>query len=185
MHHVSLKTKAGVSAVILLFEALVIAGSWWAWTLGGGDRNPVASELPPLSALTETSGTLIGFSISQRRTRSYYAPIIEFSVGGRAEQIVTRSGYNREAIPFSQGDAVLVLYDAANPAEAWLKWEYERLGREASTPRFSDIAGETLAWAARIIVAVTLALLLLYFVTPIADDPATDGMPPADDDRSA
>jgi len=166
--YVSLKTKLGVAAVIVLVEAILFGGCWAAAAIGGGGRS--GPELPPLASLTETSGTVVGFSTSHSRNRSYYAPIVEFSADSSPQQIATRSGYNREAIPFSEGDAVLVLYERTRPAEAWLKWEYERYVQEASTPRFADIAETFLARVGLGIIAITLVLLLVYFLKPIKAD---------------
>jgi hypothetical protein len=187
--HVSFTSKLGVAAAILLFEAALIGGFWWAGSLSDAS-DPVASELPPLATLTETSGKVIGFTTSRRRIRTYHAPIVEFSADGRQHQVSTRAMYNREAIPFNLGDAAPILYDRASPESAWLKWEYERLVQEAATPRFADIMAKFATWAAYGLVGVTVALLLLYFVTPIKDkdhsgaapaSPADHGEKPAGD----
>jgi hypothetical protein len=167
LHYVSFKTKIRVAAVILLLEAVFFASFWFVGALSGSDSNRHSPELPPLAGLTETSGTVVDFSTSQRRFRSYYAPIVEFSANGGPQQLITRSGYNREAIPFRQGDTVLVLYESANPEDAWLKWEYERYVQEVNTPRFADIAGAFFTGVALVIIGLTVVLLLFYIVTPI------------------
>jgi hypothetical protein len=169
-HYVSFKTKIGVAAVILLLEAIFFGSFWVVGALSGSDSTRNSPELPPLASLTETSGTVVGFSTSQRRFRSYHAPIVEFSASGGPQQLITRSGYNWEAIPFRQGDTVLVLYDSANPEDAWLKWEYERYVQEANTPRFADIAGTFFTGAALLIIGLTVVLLLFYVATPIKAD---------------
>jgi hypothetical protein len=167
-HHVSFKTKIGVAALLLLLEAVFFGSFWVVGALSGSDRN--SPELPPLASLTETRGTVVGFSTSQRRFRSYLAPIVAFSANGDPHQLITRSGYNWEALPFRQGDTVLVLYDRANPKDAWLKWEYERSIQEANTPRFADIAGTFFTGVALVIIGVTVVLMLFYVATPIQAD---------------
>lgn len=169
-HYVSFKTKIGVAALLLLLEAVLFGSFWVVGTLSGSDRNRNSPELPPLASLTETSGTIVGFSTSQRRFRSYHAPMVAFSANGGPHQLITRSGYNREAIPFRQGDTVLVLYDSANPEDAWLKWEYERAMQEANTPRFADIAGTFFTGVALVIIGVSVVVLLFYVATPIKAD---------------
>jgi hypothetical protein len=109
--YVSFKTKIGVAAFILLLEAVVFGSFWVVGALSGGDRDREVPELPPLASLTETSGTVVGFSTSQRRFRSYHAPIVQFSANGGTQQLVTRSGYNWETIPFRQGDTVIFPLD--------------------------------------------------------------------------
>jgi hypothetical protein len=167
-HYVSFKTKIGVAGFILLLEAVFFGSFWIVGALDGSDRN--SPLLPLLASLTETSGRVVGFSTSQRRFRSYHAPIVVFSANGGPQRLTTRSGYNWEALPFRQGDTVLVLYDSANPEAAWLKWEYERYIQEANTPSFADIAGRIFTGVALAIIGITVVLLLFYIVKPINAD---------------